>query len=97
MHHCIIAVKVSIESVVESLVSRYEYHFSSSRQAYKDHALNEMIIDENGPLINHADRILEKSLNEYWKDHHKNIDGSWHFLNCSHDIRSYIQGIQVRL
>ena len=45
-------------------------------------------MDENGPLIHHADRILEKSLNEYWKDH-DSIDGSWHFLNCSHDIHSY--------
>ena len=45
-------------------------------------------MDENGPLIHHADQILEKSLNEYWKDHNS-IDGSWHSLHRSHDIRSY--------
>ena len=65
--HCICAaaVKVSVESVVESLVSRYEHHFSSSRQPLEEHALNEMIVAENGPLLHHADRILESSMNEY--------------------------------
>ena len=46
------------------------------------------IIAEYGPLIHHADRTLEKSLNEHWKDHNI-IDGSWPFLSHSHDIRSY--------
>ena len=88
--HCICAaaVKVSVESVVESLVSRYEHHFSSSRQPLEEHALNEMVIAENGPLLHHADRILERSMNEYWKVHNS-VDGSWHFLRHSHDIRSY--------
>ena len=45
-------------------------------------------MDENGPLIHHADQILEKSLNEYWKNHNS-IDGSWYFLHRSLDIRSY--------
>ena len=58
---------MSVESVVESLVSRYEHHFSSSRQPLEDHALNEMLIAENGPLD--ADRILEKSMDKYWKEY----------------------------
>ena len=33
------AVKISIESVVESLVSRYEAHFDKSRQFTEEHAL----------------------------------------------------------
>ena len=62
--HCIsvACVKVSVESVFESIVSRYEKHFDSARQPTKDHALNEMIIAENGPLIHHADIILERAM-----------------------------------
>ena len=45
------SVKVSVESVVESLVSKYEKHFDSSRQPSEDHAVDEMIIYENGPLL----------------------------------------------
>ena len=45
----------------------------SSRQPFEDHILNEMIIAENVPLIHHADRIIEKSLNEYWKDQIKTV------------------------
>jgi len=37
---------------------------------------NEMNIAVNGPNIAHADHILEKSLNIYFR-HHKN--GKWHF------------------
>ena len=36
------AIKVSIESVVESLVSRFEKHFHKSRQLKEENALNEM-------------------------------------------------------
>ena len=59
------AVNVSVESVVESLVFRYEYDFSSSRQPPEDDALNEILIAESGPLLHHADRILEKSMDTY--------------------------------
>ena len=51
--HCIsvACVKVSVDSVVESIVSRYEKHFNSAREPSDDHALNEMIIAENGSFI----------------------------------------------
>ena len=66
--HVILAacVKVSVESVVESLVSRYEHHFTASRQLTEDNTLNEMIISENGPHLHEADGILERSMNNYW-------------------------------
>ena len=64
---CVASVKISVESVVESLVSRYENHFTSSRQRTEEHALEEMIIAENGPLLQHTDysrksneKLLEK-------------------------------------
>ena len=58
---CSAAVKISVESVVESLVSRYEKHFHSSRQMDEDHALQEMSIAENGPLLHQADPILRRN------------------------------------
>lgn len=81
---------MSVESVVESLVSRYEHHFNSSRQPLEDNALNEMIIAENGPLLHHADIILEKSMDKYWDEHSTN--GKWHFMRETADIRSYTGG-----
>ena len=54
---CVACVKVSAESVVESLVSRYEKHFDSSRQPTKQDSLDEIIIAENEPLLHHADEI----------------------------------------
>ena len=56
-------VKVSVESVVESLVSRYENHFISSRQISVDHSLEEINITENGPLLYHADLLLKRAVN----------------------------------
>ena len=62
---CVACVKVSVESVVESLVSRYEKHFDSSRQPTEQHSLDEMIIAENGPLLHYTDKILERAINQY--------------------------------
>ena len=56
---------ISVESVVESLVSRYEKHFDSSRQPTKQHSLDEIIIAENEPLLHHADEILERAMCQY--------------------------------
>ena len=90
--HCICtaSVKVSVESVVETLVSRYEQHFDSSRQLTEDHALEEMQIAENGPLLQHADSLLDRSMNNYWKSN--NERGQWHFIRRTEDIRSYTGG-----
>ena len=79
---------ISVESVVESLVSRYEKHFDSSRQPAEQHSLNEMIIAaESRPLLHHADEILERVMNQYWRV--GNHDGKWHFLHRTEDIHSY--------
>ena len=64
---CVACVKVSVENVVESLVSRYEIHFDSSRQPTKQHSSDEIIIVENEPLLHHADEILERAMRQYWR------------------------------
>ena len=81
------SVKISVESVVEILASRYENHFTSSRQGTEEHAPEEMIIAENGPLLQHADSIPEKAMENYWKSRGK--DCEWHFIRRSKNIRSY--------
>ena len=79
---------ISVESVVESLVSRYEKHFDSSRQPTEQHSLDEMIIAaENRPLLHHADEILERVINQYWRV--GNHDGKLHFLRRTENIYSY--------
>ena len=59
------AVKISVESVVESLVSTYETHFDANIQLKEIHALDEMIIAENEPDIVHADKLLRSSMDKY--------------------------------
>ena len=61
---CTTAAKVSVESVVESLVSRYEGHFDSKRQVKEDYALDEMEIAENGPNLPNADMILSSAMDK---------------------------------
>ena len=85
--HCIsvAVVKISVESVVESLVSRYEKHFPKERSGTEEsHALEEMVIAENGPLLQHADSIIEASMNEYWKE-----KAGWHFIWKSDNIKQF--------
>jgi hypothetical protein len=81
---------VSVESVVESIVSRYEKHFHHSRQPSEEHALDEMIIAENGPFLHEAEGIIESSMDKYWGKHA--TTKKWHFLRVTEDIRSYTGG-----
>ena len=74
---CVEYVKVSVENVSESLVSRYEENFDSSRQPTEQHSLDEMIIAENGPLLHHTNEMLERAINQFWSV--ANRDGKWHF------------------
>ena len=94
LHSIITAsIKTSVESVVESLVSRYETHFDAKRQLKEIHALDEMIIAENGPNLVHADKLLTSAMDKYWKE--KSQDGSWHFCHRSEDIRTFSTNSKV--
>ena len=76
-------VKTSVESVAETLVSRYENHFTSSRQLTEENALDEMVIAEN-------DNLLERAMNKYWVQNSEN--GKWHFIRECNNISSYLGG-----
>ena len=81
---CVAAIKFSVESSVESLVSRYESHFTKGRQLGEEEADFEMYISENGPLLHKADPIIKRSLDSYFKEHNKGrfgmSGGKWHFI-----------------
>ena len=49
-------------------VSIYEKHFDKTRQPDEDHAFDEMVIAENGPLLHEADKILEHAMDKYWTE-----------------------------
>ena len=53
------------------------------------HSLEEMIISENGPLLQHANSIIESAMNKYWAQ--KKMSG-WHFLRKSRNLESYSGG-----
>ena len=39
----------------------------SSQQPTEQHSLDKVIISENRPFLHHADEILEKAMNHYWR------------------------------
>ena len=83
-------VKTSVESVAETLVSRYENHFTSSRQLTEENALDEMVIAESGPGLHHSNNLLERAMNKYWVKNSEN--GKWHFIRECNNISSYLGG-----
>ena len=72
---CVAAVTFSVECSVESLVSRYETHFDKSRQLKEEGADYEIVISENGPLLHMADPVIKRSLNHYFRDNNKRLNG----------------------
>ena len=71
------SVKQSCESVLESMVSKYENHFSFNRNMSEDKVNDEFFFAVNGPSLGHCDNVIEKSMNSYWK--HK----EWHFYRTT--------------
>ena len=70
-------VKQSCKSVLESLVSQYENHFSSNRNIEEDHVNEEFFISVNGPNLAHCNSVIEEAMDKYWKQK------DWHFLRMS--------------
>ena len=66
-------IKISVESIAESVISKYAIHNAKIRPiAYKT-ANDEMFIAVNGPEIGEADIVLTEALNlKFGK-------GKWHF------------------
>ena len=62
--HCLLAmaVKYSLESIVESLISRYQVHFDKSHQLGEEKAHMEMFMSMNGPVLVRADPLLKRAM-----------------------------------
>ena len=69
------AIKSCCESIVESSVSKYEYHANSRRNLNEDAVSDEFLIAQNGPVISKCDKVLEGALTGLYGD-----KKNWHFV-----------------
>lgn len=61
------AVKMGVESIVESWVSLYKYHSSNIRPISDERAEKEIQLRINGPNFQHADSIIQAGLKLMFK------------------------------
>ena len=66
---CIVgSIKISVESVAESMISKYNIHNSKIRRIADHIADEEMMVDYNGPELGNADKLLMESLYLLFKE-----------------------------
>ena len=78
---CVSALKMSVESVVESLTSKFEIHFNKFRNVNQDTTHNEMMISVNDPSPAHCDTVVMEAMKRYFKGQH-----GIRFVKRSNDI-----------
>ena len=66
-------IKVSVESIAESMISKYNNHNDKKRNLGEQVADDEMMIDYNGPVMAEADGVLKDALDLHFKG------SEWHF------------------
>lgn len=76
---CVAAVTMSVESIIESQVSSYEYRFNKLRNVGEDRASLEMKIALNGPSLSHSKPLVTQAMRQYWKKESMK-DDFWHFV-----------------
>ena len=76
------SVKVSVESVVESLVLPYQIHFHKERGLNEKNTMDEMEISENRPSEFREEKLLVVAMEKYWERETKS--GHWHFTGNHH-------------
>ena len=57
----------SVESVVESWISRLEAHDRKERSLTEDSCQTELMIAVNGPLVQHCRGVVEEAMGAYWR------------------------------
>lgn len=70
------AVKQLCESVLESLVSKYENHFN--RNLAEGKVNDAFFVAVNGPSLGHCDSVVECAMDRYWKSRQ-----DWHFYKTT--------------
>ena len=71
-------IKLGLESIAESMISKYNIHSSYIRPISDDSVHNEMVIDCNGPSINEADDVLSEAASYYFSQQKSKND--WNFV-----------------
>ena len=69
------ALKSSCESVLESVISEYEYAWESRKRYLEQSVTDNFEIIKNGPSIANCDAICKKALDSYFKN-----KSNWHFV-----------------
>ena len=59
-------IKLGLDSLAESMISKYNIHFSHIRPITDVSVHNEMIIDFNGPSVNKADNVFSEAVSYYF-------------------------------
>jgi hypothetical protein len=86
---CQAAVKMSVESVVESWISVLEHHSSKTRDLKDETILTELVIAVNGPLVQHCNKVVESTMKTYWKKNKIKSLQDGHFVRKSNRIKPY--------
>ena len=88
---CVADERMSVKSVIESMVSIYENRNNKFQPISEERAVLEMNIAINCPELAHADGIIQASMAEYWKN-----SGKWksetrdlHFVLKSQNIKDF--------
>ena len=68
------SIKLSVESVAESVISVYNLHNSKLRPINEETGDDELFVVYNGPEMAEADEILKEALDLHFKD-----SRGWHF------------------
>ena len=74
------AAKVSVKSVAESLIRKYNITNSLNRPMDDVSVHQEMMISCNGPDLAQCDSVVKHGLDMYFTDHNQQQNGKWHFL-----------------
>ena len=69
------ALRFGVESIVETLVSQYEYRFGPKRTVNEETAHDEMVVYINGPDLANADSVIMDALDLHFGNRNK-----WHFV-----------------
>ena len=70
------AVKFSVESVLESLISVYKHHYRDDRKLNEESAAEEFQIAINGPSLARYDDVVHSAMSQYWSS---KSNASWNF------------------
>ena len=62
---CVGCIKLSVESIAESMISKYNIHNNELRCISEETAHLEMFVAYNGPKIGESDKLLIEALKEH--------------------------------